>query len=110
MQLEEMSTLLEHVNQLAALLENPNVLRYMELAVKMGKTPNVVPEAVDRLIFMGEAASILKVSNASICKWERQGLLTAYYTPGSKLKRYWLSDVMALPTRAERSEKDATGN
>ena len=52
----------------------------------------------DRLIRAGEAAQILGVSKAAIGAFVKQGLLTPLYV-NSEQKKFWLSQVKALPRK-----------
>ena len=52
----------------------------------------------DRLIRAGEAAQILGVSKAAISAFVKQGLLTPLYV-NSEQKKFWLSQVKALPRK-----------
>lgn len=59
-----------------------------------GKT--IVPE--DRLIRAGEAAQILGVGKSTIGEFVKARLLTPFYV-NSDQKRFWLSEVKALPRK-----------
>ena len=52
----------------------------------------------DRLIRAGEAAQILGVSKSTIGHFVKAGLLTPLYV-NSEQKRFWLSEVKALPRK-----------
>ena len=52
----------------------------------------------DRLIRAGEAAQILGVSKSTIGEFCRAGLLTPLYV-NSEQKKFWLSQVKALPRK-----------
>ena len=52
----------------------------------------------DRLIRAGEAAQILGVSKAAIGSFVKHGLLTPLYV-NSEQKKFWLSQVKALPRK-----------
>jgi excisionase family DNA binding protein len=48
----------------------------------------------DVLVPIGEAAKILGVSISTLRRWDRDGLITTYRTPGGQ-RRYRLSDLIA---------------
>ena len=50
----------------------------------------------DRLVRAGEAAKILGVSPNKIGTFAKAGLLTSFYTDSNQ-KKFWLSQVRALP-------------
>lgn len=52
----------------------------------------------DRLIRAGEAAQILGVNQSTISDFVKAGLLTPFYV-NSDQRRFWLSQVRALPRR-----------
>lgn len=52
----------------------------------------------DRLIRSGEAAQILGVNQSTISAFVKAGLLTPLYV-NSDQRRFWLSQVRALPRR-----------
>ena len=52
----------------------------------------------DRLIRAGEAAQMLGVSKSAIGAFAKAGLLTPLYV-NSDQKRFWLSEVKALPRK-----------
>ena len=59
-----------------------------------GKEPLLKP--ADRLVRSLEAAKILNVSQDTIGKFVKAGLLTPLYV-NSEQRRFWLSEVMKLP-------------
>lgn len=77
------------------------VLQYAE------KNPGgVIPTTADHLVKAGEAAKILGVSKTSISDFVRAGLLVPVYVD-SERRKFWLSDVMALPKKSPWSVKDS---
>ena len=80
----------------AILKESPGVLQFLQLVKETGQNMAVLPAQSDTLICAGEAAAILKVDRGSIYRYEKAGLLKAYYTPGSPRKNCWLSEVKEL--------------
>ena len=52
----------------------------------------------DRLVRAGEAAQILGVSKSAIGTFAKAGLLTPLYV-NSDQKKFWLSEVKALPRK-----------
>ena len=87
----------------AILKESPGVLQFLQLVKETGQNMAVLPAQSDTLICAGEAAGILKVDRGSIYRYEKAGLLKAYYTPRSPRKKFWLSEVKGLvsPTPSE---------
>lgn len=68
---------------------------FLELVRELdGKT--ILP--ADRLIRASEAAQILGVGKSSIGEFVRAGLLTPLYV-NSDQRRFWLSEVKALPRK-----------
>lgn len=103
----EIDTLVEKGRELQSLLkETPGILNFLQLIKEAGQNMAVLPAQSDALICAGEAAGILKVDRGSIYRYEKAGLLKAYYTPGSLRKKFWLSDVkeLASPTPSEMRE------
>ena len=84
----------------AILKESPGVLQYLQLIKETGQNIAVLPAQSDALICAGEAAGILKVDRGSIYRYEKAGLLKAYYTPGSPRRKFWLSEVKGLASRS----------
>lgn len=84
----------------AILKESPSVLQFLQLVKETGQNMAVLPVQSDALICAGEAAGILKVDRGSIYRYEKEGLLKAYYTPGSPRKKFWLSEVKGLVSPA----------
>ena len=76
--------------------ESPEVLRFLELLKETGVEHIVIPVTADKLIEASQAAEVLKVSKSRIGVYCRSGLLSAYYTPGSNNRKFWLRDVLAL--------------
>lgn len=103
----ELDALVEKGRELQLLLkESPGILTFLQLIKEAGQNMAVLPAQSDALICAGEAAGILKVDRGSIYRYEKAGLLKAYYTPGSPRKKFWLSDVkeLASPTPSEMRE------
>ena len=65
----------------------------------------VIPTPTDRLIRAGDAAQILGVNQSTIGAFVREGLLKPYYV-NSDQKKFWLSDVKALPRRTPWTLRD----
>lgn len=100
----ELDALVEKGRELQSLLkESPGILSFLQLIKETGQNMAVLPAQSDALICAGEAAGILKVDRGSIYRYEKAGLLKAYYTPGSPRKKFWLSEVKGLvkPTPSE---------
>ena len=87
----------------AILKESPGILSFLQLIKESRQYMTVLPAQSDALICAGEAAGVLKVDKGSIYRYEKAGLLKAYYTPGSPRKKFWLSEVKGLvsPTPSE---------
>lgn len=66
----------------------------------------IIPAPTDRLVKAGEAAEILGVSKTSISDFVRAGLLVPVYVD-SERRKFWLSDIMALPKKSPWSVKDS---
>ncbi len=93
----ELDALVEKGRELQALLkESPGILHFLQLVKETGQSVAVLPAQSDALICAGEAAGILKVDRGCIYRYEKAGLLQAYYTPGSPRKKFWLSEVKGL--------------
>ena len=103
----ELDALVEKGRELQLLLkESPGILSFLQLIKETGQNMAIMPAQSDALICASEAASILKVNCGSVYRYEKAGLLKAYYTPGSMRKKFWLSDVkeLASPTPSEMRE------
>lgn len=81
----------------------PEVIEFLRLS--QHADTSILPIKGDKLITMGEAASVLDVNTTTISRFVREGLLHAYYTPHSRMRKFWLSDVKAL-ARGECDEGD----
>lgn len=100
----EIEAIVEKGWELQALLkESPNIMQFLRLVKETGESMAALPALSDVLICAGEAANVLKVDRGSVYRYEKAGLLKAYYTPGSLRKKFWLSDVkeLARPTPSE---------
>lgn len=98
----DLADTLDKVQKLHDLLvETPEVMTFLTLLRETGSACLVAPVRADRLIEAKEAAQVLKVSRNKIGEYTRQGLLAAYYTPGSSSRKYWLRDVLALPRKEQ---------
>lgn len=75
--------------------ETPEVVEFLRLCKREYSAP-LLPIQADCLIYASEAAKVLHVSKNMIGTWEKQGLLRAYYTPGGKNKKYWMSEVKKM--------------
>lgn len=103
----EIEAIVEKGRELQALLkESPNIVQFLRLVKETGKSMAALPALSDVLICAGEAANVLKVDRGSVYRYEKAGLLKAYYTPGSPRKKFWLSDVKEL-ARPMPSEMEA---
>lgn len=98
--LETLDTLLDKGEQLKNLLtEEPNLLRFLELLKDTDVNQIVRPVEADRLIGPKQVISILKISSARLEEYVKRGMLTAYYTPPASGRKFWLSEVLALPCK-----------
>ena len=96
--LETLEALVSKGQQLKSLLtEEPNLLKFLELL--KGTEPNqlVMPPKADRLVGPKEVLGILRISPGRLEEYVKSGKLTAYYTPPASGRKFWLSDVMAIP-------------
>ena len=82
------------------LTESPEIIEYMRLA-QQGGGDVLLPERMDHLISAKKAAFILGVGKSTVYRLESEGHLTAFYTPNSRTKKYWMSDVMRVATPAK---------
>ena len=98
MDTEEIKGFVDMSQALAKVLENPDVLRFMEVAAQLkGNMPSVMPQRTDSLVYPAEVRSILRISNSTLQQYCKQGLLTPMYTPPKGRAKYWLSQVLAIP-------------
>lgn len=98
MNTEEIKGLVALSQELAQALKNPDVLRFMELAVQLkGDMPSVMPQRTDSLVYPGEVRQILRISNSTLQQYCKVGLLTPVHTPPRGKAKYWLSQVLAIP-------------
>lgn len=81
------------------LQQAPEVLEFLRLLKETGADQLLVPVRADKLISVGQAAEILKVSKNTIGEYYRRGLLPAYTTLDSGIRKFWMRDVLALAHR-----------
>ena len=99
--LETLNALIEKGKELKALLkETPEILEYLRLTDKLNGEKNILPIVSDRLIRAGEAAEVLGVNSATICRYAREGILTPFKVDGSNQNKFWLSQVKAIARKA----------
>lgn len=97
--MEQLDLLIQKGRELKALLEeNPEILDFLKAIKETKDIKAIMPIKSDALIHAGEAAEVLGVNKACIYKYVKHGLLTPYYTPGSDFMKFWLSEVMDLPS------------
>ena len=75
-------------------LLTPEILEFLKLS--QNADTSIMPIKGDKLIQMSEAASVLNVNPSMISRYVKEGLLTAYYTPHSSRRKFWLSEVKGL--------------
>lgn len=83
----------------AAAVKLQNVARELQPFLETLKEfdgKDIVPIPTDRLIRAGEAAQILGVNQSTIGAFVKAGLLKPLYV-NSDQKKFWLSQVKALP-------------
>ncbi len=98
MDTEEIKGLVTLSQELASAVKNPDVLRFMELAVQLkDNMPSVMPQRTDRLVYPNEVRDILRISNSTLQQYCKIGLLTPVRTPPRGKRKYWLSQVMEIP-------------
>lgn len=98
--MQNLSELVHIGQQLQEMLENnPQVLEYLRLAQETGGHIVMAPVKVDKLIEAKEAAEILKVPVGRIGEYVKSGLLQAYVTPPTTNRKFWVSDVLAIPKK-----------
>jgi len=97
----DLDALVTKGRELQSLLkESPGILSFLQLVKETGQNLAMLPAQSDALICASEAAGVLKVDKGSIYRYEKAGLLKAYYTPGSPRKKFWLSEVKGLASRS----------
>ena len=95
-----MNISIDEVKQLSKLVQdNPDLLTMLKLLDKNHVEKLVLPVRADKLVGTTEALDILKVSEATFRGYWQKGLIEAYYTPDSRNRKFWLSDVMAIPRK-----------
>ena len=95
---ETLSEMVSRGEQLKCLLEsNPDIIRFMELM--NSEKPLAIPVKEDRLIGPSEVMKILKISSSRLEEYVKTGKLTAYHTPPSSGRKFWVSEVMAIPIK-----------
>ena len=75
----------------------PEILEFLRLS--QNADTSIMPIKGDKLIQMREAASVLNVNPSMISRYVKEGLLTAYYTPHSSRRKFWLSEVKGLASK-----------
>ena len=90
---ELLDALLVKASQLKELLSaNPDLVPFLQLLKDTGKETLELPVRKDRL----------KISTARMEQYCKSGVLTAYYTPPKSDRKFWLSEVMSIPTRRKK--------
>lgn len=98
--MDNMPQLLESLESLQQVIsESPEVIECLRLMNECKSEVVLTAVKVDRLIGQKEAAEILGVSSNRICEYVNSGLLTAYYTPPTSHRKFWLSEVMDIPKK-----------
>ena len=98
-----MNISIDEVKQLSKLVQdNPDLLTMLKLLDKNHVEKLVLPVRADKLIGTTEALDILKVSEATFRGYWQKGLIEVYYTPDSRNRKFWLSDVMTIPRKEVR--------
>lgn len=93
---------IDDIKKLAELV-TPELIRFLELSQNADTV--LLPVKGDKLIFSGEAAKILRVNSTMISRYVREGLLQPVYTPHGKDRKFWLSEVLALPKKSQQEEE-----
>lgn len=100
---ELLDALLVKASQLKELLSaNPDLVPFLQLLKDTGKETLELPVRKDRLVGPVEVRKILKISTARMEQYCKSGVLTAYYTPPKSDRKFWLSEVMSIPTRRKK--------
>lgn len=81
--------------------ENPDIVSFLETVKEIKEL--TIPIKIDKLIGQKQASEILGVAPDRISEYVKNGILTAYYTPPVSHRKFWLSEVLAIP----RKEKDS---
>lgn len=89
---------LERMVKLKELLTAPEIANFLKLLAE-NKNELVIPIKQDKLIGTSQAAEVLGVAENSIGEYVKNGLLTPLYTPPASHRKFWLSDVMAIPRK-----------
>ena len=96
--LETLEALVSKGQQLKSLFtEEPDLLKFLELLKSTDESRLVMPPKADRLIGPKEVLGILRISPGRLEDYVKSGRLTAYYTPPASGRKFWLSEVMAIP-------------
>lgn len=95
-----LDALVERGRELQQLLhQSPELMAFAE-GLRQAKEPVLLLEH-DRLVGGNEAAKILRVNPSRICEYVREGRLHPYFTPGSRNRKFLLSEVWKIPQREE---------
>lgn len=98
--LDDLNALVEKGRELQQLLQaSPEIAAFAE-HLQQSREPVLLLEH-DRLVRAGEAAAILGVNRSTIGKFVSDGLLTAYFTPGSTSRKFRISELWAIPKEAD---------
>ena len=96
--LEKLDKIVQKGQQLQELLEkNPQLLEFMRLVNATEGKAVLAPVKADKLIEAKEVASILKIPIGRVGEYVKAGYLTAYTTPPTTNRKYWISQVLAIP-------------
>ena len=89
---------LDELREISKIL-TPELLKFLELT--QGVEGAVMPVKADKLVRMGEAAKVLDTNTTMISRYVREGLLKPVYTPYSRQRKFWLSEVKGLARRCD---------
>lgn len=94
-ELEKAATLLQEMNSNAK-----DIVHMLELMKELNLDANtpIIPVATDRLIGRGKAMKILNIGSTAFSTLVKNKQLTPLYIAGSSEMKFWLSEVMKVPS------------
>lgn len=98
---DEVDTL-ERLEKIVELSQKfPQLLEILQLLKDVPEGKIMMPVKADKLIGTNEAIAILKTSTKTFRKIWQEGYIDVVYTPNSGERKFWLSQVMAVPKKQE---------
>jgi excisionase family DNA binding protein len=99
--IDDLDALITKGRELKQLLQSSPEIAAFADGLRQSREPVLLMEH-DRLVRAGEAASILGVNKSTIGKYVNDGLLTAYFTPGSTSRKFRISELWKIPKEAHQ--------